>query len=40
MLGARYAENIGQKVGHLAKLPDFHQQLEKYYIDLNITLII
>ena len=39
-LGACYAENRGQKVGHLAKMHDFRLQFEQHYIDLYITFTI
>ena len=39
-LDARYAENKGQKVGHLAKMYDFHLHFEQHYIDLSKTFII
>ena len=40
MLGARYAENRGQKVGHLNKMDDFRPHFKQHYIDLYITFII
>ena len=39
-LGARYAENRGQKVGHLAKMHYLRLQFEHRYIDLYITFTI
>ena len=39
-LGACYAENRGQKVGHLAKMHDFCLKFEQHYIDLYITFTI
>ena len=39
-LGARYAENRGQKVGHLAKMHDIRLKFEQHYIDLCITFTI
>ena len=39
-LGARYAENRVQKVGHLAKMYNFHLHFEQHYIDLSKTFII
>ena len=39
-LGARYAENKGQKVSHLDKMDDFCLQFEQHYIDLYIIFTI
>ena len=39
-LDARFAENRGQKVGHLAKMHDFRLQFEQHDIALYITFTI
>ena len=37
MLDVRFAENRGQKIGHLAKMHNFRLQFEQHDTDLYIT---